>query len=127
MGHRVIDTGLLLLQVMPQTEEVVGLVVDTNVPVVVAITKSDMVSESEMESSRQAIEQQLAEVGLVTETFGGDAQVQCDGQPSSADVSVCRLTLCVRSGCGAICQDWGRHSRLARGGTDAGRAARAPG
>ena len=65
------------VQVMPQTLECVDLTLEAEVPTVVAITKCDMLSETELETARERIVQQLLEHQMVCEDFGGDTQVVC--------------------------------------------------
>lgn len=57
---------------MPQTRECIDLILSSEVPCVVALTKCDMVSP---EAALERVSKQLLEVGLVPESLGGSVQV----------------------------------------------------
>lgn len=57
--------------VMPQTKECVETIVKADIPTIVAVTKSDLLSDSK--AACEAVGKQLLELGLAVEAFGGDA------------------------------------------------------
>ena len=65
--------GCCCVQVMPQTQQAVKIIVDQELPCVVAVTKADLISKPD--DVRSAISLKLFEMGLVTEENGGDVPV----------------------------------------------------
>jgi len=75
-GARFTDLVVLVVAaedgVMPQTEESVKLCLARGVPIVVAVTKIDRMSEGEREAAAESISHSLAGLGVQTDLIGGD-------------------------------------------------------
>jgi translation initiation factor IF-2 len=76
-GSSVTDVVVLVVDgkdgVMPQTRECVKLILDAGTPSVVALTKCDLLVDAAQAAER--IGKQLLELGLATESFGGDVPI----------------------------------------------------
>lgn len=73
-GASVTDIILLVIAandgIMPQTKEVIEYSQKLNIPIIIAISKSDLIN-----SNVNKIIQQLSEYGLIAESWGGDIQI----------------------------------------------------
>ena len=59
---------------MPQTVQAVKIIVENQLPCVVAITKADLITKQD--EVKTAVSNKLFELGLVTEEAGGDIPVR---------------------------------------------------